>query len=132
MKITTRHIGLMFVGVGIISLSILVWDYETTKIDRLSQKIDSLLMLVSDCSYSYERTIQINEILYDAQTKLIIENNYDYASSLANLAGGKLFSCQLATQIGTPYLLLFPLLIMMVVWGLILSVIKVTAKPKWN
>ncbi len=127
MKIKTRHIGLIFVGVGIISLSILVWDYETTKMDRLSQKIDSLLMLVSDCGYSYERSIQINEILYNAQTKLIIENNYDYALSLTNLAGGKLFSCQLATQIVTPYLILFPLLIMMITWGLILSVKKVTS-----
>lgn len=126
MQIKTRHIGFIFVGVGIISLSILVLDYETTKIDRLSQKIDSLLMLVSDCNYFYERSIQINEILYDAQTKLIVENDYDYASSLTNLAGGKLFSCQLATQIGTPYLFLIPMLMMIVAWGLNLSVRKVT------
>jgi len=126
MKIKSRYVGLILVGVGITSLSILVLDYESTKIDKLSQKIDFLLMLVSDCGYSYEKSTQIMEILYNAQTKLIIENNYDSALSLTNLAVGKLFSCQSNTQIETPYLILFPMLILMIIFGLILTVRKVT------
>jgi len=126
MKIKTRYIGIVLVGVGIISLSTLVFDYETTKIDRLTQKIDSLLMFVSDCGYSYEKTFQIEEILYNAKTKLISENNYDGALSLTNLAYGKSFACRPVTQIETIYLLLFPILTLMLVFGLILSFRKVT------
>lgn len=126
MKIKTRYIGFVLAVVGIASLSILVWDYEITKIDRLSQQIDSRLMLVSDCGYSYEKDIQIKEILYDAQKELIIENNYDKALSLTNLAAGKLFSCQLASQIETSYLIIFPILILMSGLGLILSFRKAT------
>lgn len=126
MRIKTRYIGLILTGLGIISLSILLFDYETTKIDKLSQKIDSLLILVPNCNYSYEKTNQIMEILYNAQTKLIAEQNYDMALSLTNLAVGKLFSCQSNTQIETPHLILFPILILMTIFGLILSVRKVT------
>ena len=121
MKIKTRYIGLILAGVGIVTLSILVLDYEITKIDRLSQQIDSRLMLVSDCGYSYEKYIQIKEILSNAQTELIIGNNYDKALSLTNLASGKLFSCQLAAQIETPYLIMFPILILISGLGLIMS-----------
>lgn len=124
MKIKTRYVGLILFGIGTVSLSILVLDYETTKIDKLSQKIDSLLLLVPDCNYSYERSIQIKEILDNAQTKLTIENNYDNALSATNLAAAKLFSCQQETKITTPYLILFPILILMIIFGLILSVIK--------
>ena len=116
----------MLTGVGIISLSILLFDHETTKIDKLSQKIDSLLILVPNCEYSYEKTNQIMEIIYNAQTKLIVENNYDTALSLTNLAAGKLFSCQSNTQIENPYLILFPMLILVIIFGLILSVRKIT------
>lgn len=116
----------MLTGVGIISLSILLFDYETTKIDKLLQKINSLLILVPNCEYSYEKTNQIMEIIYNAQTKLIVENNYDTALSLTNLAVGKSFSCQSKTQIETPYLILFPILILVTIFGLILSVRKVT------
>ncbi len=126
MKIKTRYIGLILFGVGITSLSILVLDFETTKTDRLSQKIDSLLLHVPDCGYSYEKSIQIEEILYNAQTKLISENNYDEALSLTNLAYGKSFACRPVTQIETIYLFLFPILALMSVFGLILSVRKVT------
>ncbi len=126
MKIKTRYVGLILVGAGIISLSTLVLDFETTKIDRLSQKIDSLLLRIPDCGYSYEKSIQIEEILYNAQTKLISENNYDDALSLTNLAYGKSFACRPVTQIETIYLFLFPILALMVVFGLILSVRKVT------
>ena len=126
MKIKTRYIGLMLTGVGIISLSILLFDHETTKIDKLSQKIDSLLILVPNCEYSYEKTNQIMEIIYNAQTKLIVENNYDAALSLTNLAVGKLFSCQSNTQIENPYLILFPMLILVIIFGLTLSVRKIT------
>jgi len=34
-------------------------------------------MFVPNCEYSYEKTNQIMEIIYNAQTKLIVENNYD-------------------------------------------------------
>lgn len=115
----------MLTGVGIMSLSILLLDYESTKLDKLSQKIDSLLILVPNCDYSYEKSNQIMEILYDAQTKLAVENNYDAALSLTNLAVGKLFSCQSNTQIETPYLILFPMLILITIFGIILSVRKV-------
>ena len=125
MKINTRYIGLILTGVGIISLSVLLLDYETTKIDKLSQKIDSLLILIPNCNYSYEKSNQIMEILYDAQTKLIVEQNYDLALALTNLAVGKLFSCQSNTQIETPYLILFPILILITIFGLILSVKQV-------
>ena len=124
MKIKTRYIGLILTGVGIISISILVLDYETVKIDKLSQKIDSLLMLVPNCNYSYEKSTQIERILYDAKTKLIIENNYDSALLLTNLAVGKSFSCQQGAQIVTPHLILFPMSILMILFGLALSIRK--------
>lgn len=125
MKIKTRSVGLILSGIGITLLSILTFDYETTKADKLSQKIDSLLLLISDCGYPYEKSMEIVEILYIAQTKLTTENNYDNALSLTNLAIGKLFSCQSGTQIESPYLILFPILILMIIFGLILSVKKI-------
>ena len=121
MKIKTQYIGLVLLGLGIISLSILVLDYETSKIDKLSQKIDSLLTLIPGCNYSYEKSSLIEEILYNAQTKLIVEGNYDDALSLTNLAVGKSFSCQQGTQIVTPHLIIFPMLMLMIAYGSILS-----------
>lgn len=124
MKINTQHLGLILLAVGIISLAILLFDYESTKIDKLSGKINTLLLLLPECDYSYEKFIQIEEILYNAQTKLLTENNYDDALSLTNLAVGKLFSCQQDSQLVTPFLLLFPMLILMIAFGLILSIRK--------
>ena len=124
MRIKSYYMGLILFVVGIASLSILIWEHESTKVDKLSQKIDSLLLLVSECGYSYERTAEITEILYNAQTKLIIENNYDNAVLLTNLAVGKLFSCQTDSQIENPYLILFPILILVIVFGAILILRK--------
>ena len=124
MKINTRSFGLLLLIVGIISLAVLLFDYESTKIDKLSVKINTLLLLLPECDYSYEKFLQIEEILYSAQTKLLVEDNYDLALSLTNLAVGKLFSCQQDSQLVTPFLLLFPILILVIAFGLILSIRK--------
>ncbi|MGI9565599.1 MAG: hypothetical protein ACR2LL_01120 [Nitrosopumilus sp.] len=105
-------------------LAILIFDYEDTKVDKLSEKIDILLLLLPECNYSYERYLQIEEILQSAKIKLLIDNNYDAALSLTNLGVGKLFSCQQDSQLVTPYLLLFPILVLMTAFGLLLSLKK--------
>ena len=124
MKINLRYVGFILSGIGAVSLSVLIFDYEDTKIEKLSEKIDTLLLLLPECGYSYERFLEIEEILYNAQTKLLIENKYDAALSLTNLAVGKLFSCQQDSQLVTPYLLLFPILVLMTAFGVILSIKK--------
>ena len=124
MKINTRYLGLILSVSGILSLSFLLIDNENTKIEKLSGKIDTLLILLPECGYSYEKFLKIEEILYNAQTKLLTENNYDGALSLTNLVVGKLFSCQQDSQLVTPYILLFPMLILMIAFGLVLSMRK--------
>ena len=124
MKTNTRYLGLILSVSGIILLSFLLVDNENTKIDKLSGKIDTLLILLPECGYSYEKFIEIEKILYDAQKKLLAENNYDDALSLTNLVVGKLFSCQQDSQLVTPYILLFPMLILMIAFGLVLSIRK--------
>ena len=124
MKINNRYLGLILFVSGIISLSFLLIDNENTKIEKLSGKIDTLLILLPECGYSYEKFLEIEEILYNAQTKLLTENNYDGALSLTNLVVGKLFSCQQDSQLVTPHILLFPMLILLIAFGLVLSIRK--------
>lgn len=120
MKTNKRLIGLILLVSGSIFLSALIYDYEDMKKDSLSKKIDTLLILLPECDYSYEKYLEVEEILHSAQTKLLRENNYDDALSLTNLATGKLFGCQTDSQIITAHLLLFPIFILTVFFGLIL------------
>ena len=129
MKTNGRFIGLILLVSGGILLSVLIYDYEITKRDNLSEKIDKLLILLPECDYSYEKYLEIEEVLFNAQRKLVIENNYDDALSLTNLASGKLFACQQDSQIVTVHLLLFPILILMVFFGLILFLKKSPKHP---
>lgn len=120
MKFNIKFTGLALTIIGIISLSVLIYDHETTKFETLSIKIDKMLATLPECDYSYEKFIQIEEILHNAQTKLSIENNYDDSLSLVNLATAKLFSCEQESTIISSYVLMFPILILMVSFGLIL------------
>ena len=120
MKFNIRFTGLALIMIGIISLSVLIYDNEITKFEKLSVKIDKLLTTLPNCDYSYEKFIQIEEILNDAKTKLFVENNYDDSLSLVNLATAKLFSCEQESTIISSYLLMFPILILMTSFGLIL------------
>ena len=120
MKFNIKFIGLALTIIGIISLSVLIYDHETTKFETLSIKIDKMLVTLPECDYSYEKFIQIEEILHNAQTKLLIENNYDDSLSLVNLATAKLFSCKQESAIISSYVLIFPILILMISFGLIL------------
>ena len=129
MKTNEHFIGLILLISGSVLLSVLVYDYEITKRDNLSEKINKLLILLPECDYSDEKYLEIEEVLFSAQRKLVSENNYDDALSLTNLASGKLFACQQDSQIVTVHLLLFPILILMVFFGLILFLKK---SPKYH
>lgn len=124
MKFNVRFVGLALTLIGIISLSVLVFENETTKFEKLSIKIEKLLTTLPNCGYSYEKFIEIEEILLNAKTKLLFDDNYDDSLSLVNLATAKLFSCEQETSAISSYLLMFPILILMISFGLILFLKK--------
>ena len=120
MKFNVRYVGLVLTITGIVSLSVLINDHETTKFEKLFVKIEKLQTTIHNCEYSYEKFSEIEEILQNAQTKLLDEKNYDDSQSLVNLATAKLFSCEQYSSILSSYLLMFPIFILMILFGIIL------------
>ncbi|MGY5148417.1 MAG: hypothetical protein ACW9W4_10505 [Candidatus Nitrosopumilus sp. bin_7KS] len=114
MKFTDILKEIVGIILGGLALFFTLWFHQETKVDRLSERLHSLLELLPNCGFSEDEFVRIKETLLQSQAKLHIEENYSEAAGLINSIGVELLNCNPKMEIPEPLLIpltLLPLLI---------------------